>query len=79
MRASAGIPSRYLLVSSPWATAVNAIIPAPVPSSASRSSGSTHRLNRLYDGWWISSGTPSERRISAASRVLVAEYDEIPT
>jgi len=64
---------------SPCATAVNAIMPASVSSSASRSSGSTHRLSRLYDGWWISRGTPSERRIAAASRVFAAEYDEIPT
>ena len=54
-------------------------IPAPTSSSASSSSGSTQRLNRLYEGWWISSGTPSARRSAAASRVLPAEYDEIPT
>ena len=30
----------------------------------------TYRLNRLYEGWWISRGTPSERRIAAASRVF---------
>jgi hypothetical protein len=32
-----------------------------------------------YDGWWISNGVPSSRRMAAASRVFADEYEEIPT
>jgi hypothetical protein len=54
----------------------------PTPSSSSVSSRwscSIQRLSIEYDGWWISSGVPSWRRISAASRVRCELYEEIPT
>jgi len=35
-------------------------------------------LSIEYDGWWISSGVPSPRRIAAASCVFAGEYDEMP-
>ena len=38
--------------------------PTPVSSSASSSSSSIQRLSIEYDGWWISSGVPSSRRIA---------------
>ena len=53
----------------------------PIPSSpsvSSRPSASIQRLSIEYDGWWISIGMPRPRRISDASRVLCAEYDEMP-
>ena len=53
--------------------------PIPCASSSSSRSSSIQRLSIEYDGWWISSGVPSSRAIVAASRVLAAEYDEMPT
>ena len=40
---------------------------------------SIQRFSIEYDGWWMSSGVPSSRRIAAASRVFSGEYDEMPT
>jgi hypothetical protein len=37
-------------------------------------SGSIHRLNIEYDGWRISSGVPSLRRISAARAVRLGSF-----
>ena len=68
-REPAGIPSRYLLVSMPCASGENAMQPTPVSPSASSRSSSIQRLSIEYDGWWISSGVPSSRRIATASRV----------
>ncbi len=48
---------------------VNGMHPTPSRSSTSRSSGSIHRLNIEYEGWWMSSGVPSSRRMRAASAV----------
>ena len=50
----------------------------PIPSctNVSSSPSSIHRFSMLYDGWWISSGTPSSRTIRAASRVVPGEYDD---
>ncbi len=54
--------------------------PAPTSSSvSSRRSSSIQRLIIEYDGWWISSGVPSSRRIAAACRVRSELYEEIPT
>ena len=46
----------------------------PTPSSPSTSSrsSSTQRFISEYDGWWISSGVPSSRRIRTASRGALA-------
>ena len=53
----------------------------PIPSapSVSSSSGSIQRFSIEYEGWWISGGVPSPRRIAAASAVCPASYEEIPT
>ena len=51
----------------------------PSSSSVARSSSSIQRFSSEYDGWWMTNGVPSARRIAAASAVLTAEYDEIPT
>ena len=53
----------------------------PTPSSprTSSSPSSIQRLNIEYDGWWMRSGVPRERRIATASFVRSAEYDEMPT
>ena len=67
-RESAGIPSRYLSVSSPWASGENAMQPTPSRSSTSSSSCSIQRLNIEYDGWWISSGVPSPAQDRAPPR-----------
>ena len=52
----------------------------PIPSStnASSRSSSIQRFSMLYDGWWISNGTPISRMIRAASCVIPGEYDEMP-
>ena len=78
-RELAGIPLRYLSVSIPWASGENAMQPTPSSPSASSSSCSIQRLRSEYDGWWITNGVRSSRRIDAASRVLAAEYEEMPT
>ena len=61
-REPSGIPSRYLLVSMPWASGENAMQPTPVSPSTSSRSSSIQRLSIEYDGWWISSGVPSSRQ-----------------
>ncbi len=66
-------------MSSPWASAVNAMQPTPSRSSTSSSSSSIQRLSIEYDGWEMSSGVPSSRRIWTASAVRAAPYDETPT
>ena len=72
-RESAGMPCRYRSVSRPWASGEKAMQPAPTDSSVSSSrSSSIHRLIMEYDGWWISSGVPSSRRIAAACSVCAA-------
>ncbi len=77
-RELSGIPFRYLSVSIPWARGEKPMQPTPSSSSVASSSGSIQRLSIEYDGWWIRSGVPSERRIAAASRVFSGEYDEMP-
>ena len=68
-----GIPRRYLSVSSPCASGEKAIQPTPSSSSMFSSSFSIQRFSIEYDGWWISSGVPNSRRISAACAVRWAE------
>ena len=68
-REPSGIPSRYLSVSRPCASGEKTMQPTPSSPSASSRSGSIQRLSSEYEGWWIRSGVPSERRIAAASRV----------
>ena len=72
------MPSRYLSVSIPWASGEKTMQPIPSSPRVSSSSGSIQRLSSEYDGWWITQGVPSSRRIAAASRVFSAEYDEMP-
>ncbi len=62
----------------PWASGENPMHPMPSSSSVPSRSGSIQRFSIEYDGWWISSGVPSERRMAAASRVLADEYEEMP-
>ena len=78
-RDPAGIPFRYLSVSIPCASGEKPMQPTPSSPSVSSSSGSIQRFSIEYDGWWISSGVPSDARISYASRVFSGEYDEMPT
>ena len=78
-REPSGMPSRYLPVSIPWASGENAMQPTPVSPSTSSRSSSIQRFSIEYEGWWISSGVPSSRRMAAASRVRSPEYDEMPT
>ena len=77
-RDPAGIPSRYLSVSMPCASGEKVMQPAPTSSRVSSRPPSIQRLSSEYDGWWISSGTPSARSIAAASPVRSGEYDEMP-
>jgi hypothetical protein len=63
----------------PCASGEKAMQPTPRSPSASRRSGSIHRLSSEYDGWWITNGVRRSRRIACASRVFSAEYDEMPT
>ena len=73
------VPSRYLSVSRPWASAVNAMAPMPFSASASVRPPSIQRLSSEYDGWSMTNGVPSLCAIAAASRVRSAEYDDTPT
>ena len=48
--------------------------PTPSPRPGRREAGpSIQRLNIEYDGWWMSSGVPNERRIAIASPVRTSE------
>jgi hypothetical protein len=58
----------------PWASGENAMHPAPTSARVSSSpSVSIQRLSIEYEGWWISNGVPSSRRIRAASAVIAGE------
>jgi hypothetical protein len=72
-RESAGTPARYFPVRRPCASGEKAMQPIPSAASVSSRPPSTQRLSSEYDGWWISSGVPSSRRIAAASAVRSAE------
>ena len=60
-------------MSIPCASGENEMQPTPSSPTASSRSGSIQRFSSEYEGWWISSGVPSSRRIAAASRVRSAE------
>ena len=72
-RDPSGIPFRYLSVSMPWARGENTMQPTPSSPSTSSRPSSIQRFSSEYDGWWISSGVPSWRRMRAASLVRSAE------
>ena len=57
------MPSRYLPVSMPCASGENAMQPTPSRPARRAGPSSIQRLSIEYDGWWISSGVPSSRRI----------------
>jgi hypothetical protein len=50
-REPAGTPSRYLPVSTPWASGENAMQPIPSRSSTSSRPPSIQRFSIEYDGW----------------------------
>jgi hypothetical protein len=72
------MPLRYRSVSRPWAKAEKAMHPTPSVLTTSRRRSSIQRLSIEYDGWWMSNGVPSRRRIVTASAVRWSEYEETP-
>jgi hypothetical protein len=78
-REPSGMPSRYLSVSIPWARGEKTMQPSPSSASVSSSSASIQRFSIEYEGWLMRNGVLSSRRMAAATRVFVAEYEDTPT
>ncbi len=68
-RDPSGMPPRYLFVSIPCASGLNAMQPMPRSPRVSSRPPSIQRFTIEYEGWWMSSGTPISSSRSAARAV----------